>query len=107
MNRFQKQKKKIGNVRLFIQAAVLVAVFAGVWHGTGSISQDTAEHQKKSLEEAVRRNMVHCYAMEGRYPESVEYMEEHYGLTYDKDRYFVDYEIVGSNLMPDVMVIEK
>jgi hypothetical protein len=33
------------------------------------------------------------------------YLEEHYGITYDKDRYVISYESIGSNLMPDVTVI--
>lgn len=89
-----------------MQAVLIAAVFAAVWHGINTVSVEAARQQKESLEEAVRKDMVHCYAMEGRYPESVAYMEEHYGLTYDKEKYRVDYEIVGSNLMPDVMVIE-
>lgn len=90
-----------------VQIFIFAAVFALVWCGISSLSEDTSDRQKESLLEAVRRDMVYCYAMEGRYPESVEYMESHYGLTYDKERYFIDYEIIGSNLMPDVMIIEK
>ena len=48
---------------------------------------------------------MQCYAIEGRYPPSLEYMEEHYGLVYDKDIFFVDYQPIGSNLYPDVTVI--
>lgn len=86
---------------------LFAAVFAWAWTGIGSVSRESARQQKKSLEDALKKDMVHCYAMEGRYPESVQYMEEHYGLTYDKEKYLIDYELVGSNLMPDVMVIEK
>ena len=57
-------------------------------------------------EAALRRDIVHCYATEGFYPPSLEYLEEHYGLTYDKNRYWVDYQPVGSNLMPDITVLE-
>ena len=39
------------------------------------------------------------------YPESLSYLEEHYGITYDKENYVVDYEIIGSNILPDVTVI--
>lgn len=46
-------------------------------------------------------------ALEGVYPESLEYLKEHYGLTYNEDRYIVNYEALGSNLMPDVTVMEK
>ena len=37
----------------------------------------------------------------------LEYLKEHYGLTYNEDSYIVNYEALGSNLMPDVTVMEK
>ena len=39
--------------------------------------------------------------------EHLDYLKEHYGLTYDETRYIVNYEVMGSNLMPDVTVLEK
>ena len=39
------------------------------------------------------------------YPDKLSYLEEHYGITYDKEKYIVSYEVVGSNMMPDIMVI--
>ena len=59
------------------------------------------------LEEAVRRSAVACYAAEGAYPPDVEYLEEHYGLQVDRERYAVKYEVIASNLMPDITVLEK
>lgn len=45
--------------------------------------------------------------LRGAYPESLRYLEEHYGLIYDEDRFFIDYQILGSNIMPDVTIIDK
>ncbi|WP_242847353.1 hypothetical protein [Dorea sp. D27] len=59
------------------------------------------------METAVSRGIAHCYAIEGAYPESLQYLEAHYGLIYDKDRFFIDYQILGSNIMPDVTIIDK
>jgi hypothetical protein len=46
--------------------------------------------------------------VEGRYPESIAYIEENYGIYIDRSRYVVDYEIFASNIMPviDVMALE-
>ena len=33
-------------------------------------------------------------------------MEEKYGLQIDKDRYYVDYNIFASNIMPDFTVLD-
>ena len=56
-------------------------------------------------EHAIRRASVQCYAIEGRYPPSVEYLEEHYGIVVDSDKYAVFYDGFASNLMPDITVI--
>ena len=67
----------------------------------------TRRHQKESLERALNRSIVYCYATEGTYPESLEDLKAHYGLTYDEDLFFVDYQTVGANIYPDVTIIEK
>lgn len=70
-----------------------------------SIHDTTLQKQQESLETALMRNITHCYAVEGYYPPSLAYIEEHYGLIYDKDLFFVDYQPVGSNIRPSVTVI--
>jgi len=75
--------------------------------GISSIGKTTMDKQKESLENALNRNIIHCYAVEGFYPPSLEYIEEHYGLTYDKDLFFVDYQPIGSNIRPDVTILVK
>ncbi len=73
--------------------------------GLSSISETTVSRQQESLENALNRDIIHCYAVEGFYPPSLEYIEEHYGLVYDKDLFFVDYQPIGSNLRPDVTIL--
>ena len=62
---------------------------------------------RRQLEDAVRRSAVACYAAEGIYPPDLEYLEEHYGVQVDRERYTVVYEVFASNLMPDVTVLEN
>ena len=56
------------------------------------------------LEEQVRRAAVSCYASEGRYPQELAYLVEHYGLMVDETRYNVMYDAFASNIMPDIAV---
>ena len=37
----------------------------------------------------------------------LEYLEQHYGLLYDEDSFFIDYEYYGSNLLPEVTVLRR
>lgn len=62
---------------------------------------------KQQLETLLRRTAVSCYASEGFYPPSVEYMKTHYGLQFEEERYMVHYERFASNLMPDITILER
>ena len=64
-----------------------------------------SEAQRVQLEDSIRRSAVACYAIEGRYPPDMAYLEEHYGLRPDYERYAVFYEIHGENLMPNITVV--
>lgn len=75
--------------------------------GLSSISASTISKQQESLENAINRDIIHCYAVEGFYPPSLAYLEDHYGLTYDKELFFVDYQPVASNLRPNVTILLK
>lgn len=63
------------------------------------------EESLASLRNAIQRACVQCYAIEGRYPPSVEYLEDHYGIVIDRDRYHVFYDGWASNVMPDITVL--
>jgi len=63
--------------------------------------------QAEILEQALTRSITACYALEGAYPPDIDYLVEHYGLTYDNAEYFIDYQYIGANLRPDVTIIKK
>lgn len=108
MNRFQKNRIERKKNRLTAGTVVMsAAVLVCAWTGITSVSASTERQQKNSLEEALQRDIVLCYALEGRYPQSLDYLKEHYGLAYDEKKYVISYEVLGSNLMPDVKVMEK
>lgn len=104
MNRFEKKKNPRLTGRL-LSCLVFLAALGLLLLGMRDISGMTERQEAEGLEDSVRRCAVHCYALEGFYPDSLGYLEDHYGLTYDKDKYIISYEIIGSNLMPDVSVL--
>ena len=107
MARFQYGKKK-HTYRKFVLSAVVFVVIAGAFYqGIQSLSSGTKKRQRESLENALTRSITYCYTVEGAYPESLEYLKEHYGLHYDENMFFVDYRVTGSNILPDVTIIEK
>lgn len=104
---FQYQRKKNHSKRIFLSVGLFLAIFALFFGGIHSFSESSSERQKDNLENALNRSITYCYATEGSYPESLSYIKEHYGLNYDENRFFVDYKIIGSNIFPDVTIIEK
>ena len=60
---------------------------------------------KKVCAAALRRGCVSCYATEGVYPPTLEYLQEHYGVQIDRRRYKVYYEVFAENLMPNITVL--
>lgn len=107
MNRFT-QKRNTSHILRRVAAAAVVFICAAflLIRGASSMSDTASTSQLESLRQAIVRSAVHCYAMEGAYPESIDYLKEHYGISWDEKKYVVDYEITGSNLMPGVFVFE-
>lgn len=109
MNRFGKGRFNIpkGNRMAKISTLFFVALLLVFLVAVNNISDSSVDKQKESLETALQRDIVHCYAVEGTYPPSLEYIKTHYGLTYNEELFFVDYQPVAANLMPDVTIIQK
>lgn len=88
---------------VFLILTALVAFCFAADHITSSNEKE----QMKILETAVNRTISECYALEGAYPPDISYLSKHYGLTYDHDKFLIDYQYIGSNLRPDVTVIRR
>lgn len=88
-----------------VSVLIFAALFAFFCYSVQDVSATSATESTRRLETAVRHAVVHCYASEGQYPPDVAYLEKHYGLTYDKTRYYIDYQCFASNVMPDITVV--
>jgi len=90
-----------------LMPVLVVVVLLCFMSGLSNLTQGHAEEDKRRLEDVLRRAAVACYAAEGMYPPDLEYLEQHYGIQIDYDRYVVDYISIAENLMPDITVLEK
>lgn len=106
-NRFGKKKHTSFLAKISLPLIAFVVLFVLFFRGVSSVSEQTTERQLTSLKTAITRDINHCYAVEGTYPPSVDYLIEHYGLTYDKEQFMVDYIFEGSNIYPNVTVLQK
>lgn len=100
-----EQKKKKRSVWGCVSVLTLAACLYLFLIGTKRMAERTEAEQQNVLIQAIQHATVQCYAIEGQYPPSVEYLEEHYGLTIDREKYNVFYSGWASNIMPDITVI--
>jgi hypothetical protein len=94
-------------VRGLLWPLVLAGCVAALLTGVGNLRSGDADRAREQLEQAVRRAAVTCYADEGIYPPTLDYLQEHYGLQVDTRRFTVDYQVFAENLMPDITVLEN
>ena len=99
-------------VRLYFKGiAITVVAFAALLAlllaGISQIDTRNTNEQAASLKAAVLRAVVTCYAIEGRYPADVTYLQAHYGLTYNPQHFIVSIESFAENLLPDIAVLAK
>ena len=95
-------KKMITGYVLSVLAFLLVVAVFGA--GMISFARKADSEGAQTLKKGIQRASVQCYAIEGRYPPNVAYLEENYGITIDRERYHVFYSGFASNIMPDITV---
>ena len=94
-------RKDIASVLLFV---ALVVGFVLLING---ITSKGGQRELDLVRDAVKNAALTCYAVEGTYPEELQYLRDHYNLSYNEERYIVYYESFASNLMPYIKVVEK
>ena len=92
MGIFESRSAKWKSVlRTVLVIALPVAVCAVILFGIRHFSDRTVENEQATLEQALRNSAVHVYALEGRYPESLDRLLEEYHIQYDKEKFVIEY----------------
>ena len=94
-------------LQIVILPVLFVTCFCVILTAVGNVeSSQRAEHEKQ-IEDTIQKAVVNCYAIEGRYPATLTYVEEYYGLQIDREKYTVFYEVFAENIMPEITVLPK
>ena len=91
---------------IMVPVLFTLVVMGLIMHGLDQTEQASRAEGRKILEDSIRRAVVANYAIEGRYPESIAYLEENFGISIDRTKYIVHYSIFATNLMPSITIIE-
>ena len=95
------------NKRDILKLAAIVAMIAVMVMVFGRVGSVEGREENETVREAVKNAALTCYAVEGAYPDSVEYLRDHYRLAYDEERYMVNIKSFATNRAPDVYVVER
>jgi len=95
--------RMFSGVRVFLFTAVVCAV---IFVGISQAAQANRDEAMRVLEEAILRAAVQSYAINGYFPESVDYIVENFGI-YISRRFVVHYDVFASNMLPDIQVLER
>lgn len=103
MKRFIKTVGLQSFITLLLMAVILVASFQAVQN----VAMDRNEDRSKAIETVLLQAAVQCYALEGSYPQNLEYLKENYGIILDDAHYYYFYDIQGANIAPKIAVIKR
>ena len=103
----KKRNAWTGLLKGVLMPAVVVAVVVFFASALNSLDSGRESESMRQLEEALRRGCVACFAAEGVYPPTLDYLEDNYGIQIDENKYAVFYDIYAENLMPDITVLER
>ena len=85
--------------RGWLIALCVMALMVGAFYGAATLNaRHATQEQRALLEDAITRALVTCYAVEGRYPSSLSYLEENYAVFFSS---FAD------NVLPSVRVVPR
>lgn len=92
--------------KIVVMVVIMVLLFAVAIASINRMVSVGDEGEIRMIKDAVKNAMLTCFAVEGAFPRELEYLEENYGLNYDKEKYSVryDYDPEFSNLMPEIWV---
>ena len=94
-------KKDVASILIFV--ALIVAFVLLV----NNITNKNDGRELQIVRDAVKNAALTCYAVEGMYPDDLQYLRDHYKLAYNQDRFIVEYDAFASNLMPSITVWER
>lgn len=99
-----KRRRRL-NVAVGIIALILVVGL--VAFGVVAMEESTRQQGAASIRETILSSALQCCAIEGAYPQSLQYLVDNYGLAINEDDYNITYEAFASNVMPSVVVVPR
>lgn len=95
------------NIKVCALFLCIIASFFFLLQAVTQLDEGQQVESQKQLEDTIHRAIMTCYATEGIYPPTMDYLEQNYSVMIDDKHYTVFYEVFADNIMPTVTVIAK
>lgn len=101
--------KKLNMSLIALIVSVLIIAVCGIiiFTSIAGIGYTYGDKRAQEIKDTIISCVAQCYALEGKYPNDLQYLEDHYGLQLDTAKYTYHYEIFASNVFPDIRVFAK
>ena len=77
MHRFETQKTGSSSKSFLLSVVCFCVIVCLFLLGVSRVSDRTDAQASETLHQAVSRGIVRCYAIEGAYPESLQYLKDY------------------------------
>ena len=101
------KKLHLTQISLLVTILIILVVGAIIFLSIGNFEDNHSRNRAEEIRGTVISYVAQCYAMEGLYPNNLDYLEDNYGLQLDRDKYIYHYEMFATNIFPDVQVFVK
>lgn len=92
-------------LKVILYVIECITLFFVFYFSLVRLQGNTQEKEFQLLKDVITEASIECYAVEGMYPPSVEYLEENYGVQIDRTKYNVFYAGFASNVQPDITIV--
>ena len=104
MDIFETRLIRVRRIFRFIVPILFAAVLCLIFYlGIARTQTDSLEKEQVTLTQALEGGPT--YALTGQYPQSLDELLSDYHITYDSEKFVVEYVPNGSNLLPSISVL--
>lgn len=106
MDIFETRLIRVRRIFRFIVPILFAAVLCLIFYlGIARTQTDSLEKEQVTLTQALEGGTIRTYALTGQYPQSLDELLSDYHITYDSEKFVVEYVPNGSNLLPSISVL--
>ena len=106
MDIFETDRARIKRrLQTFLPILLLAAVCLIFYLGITGAGREAVTKEQTTLKRALEQGATHTYALTGNYPQNLEELLTDYKISYDPDKFVVEYVPNGSNLLPSISVL--